>query len=136
MSVLHTCFKGVFTFRYEEYPTKPPLFVLNGFIYTLLGLYDLHVIEGENSVSLAKKMFDDGMLSLKALLPLFDTGSGSFYDLRHFTLGVSPNIARWDYHATHVNQLFLLATLDSDPILINTAKRWEGYMQGKRAAHN
>ncbi|CAB3234771.1 unnamed protein product [Arctia plantaginis] len=121
---------------YEEYPTKPPLFVLNGFIYTLLGLYDLHIIEGENSISLAKKMFDDGMTSLKNLLPLFDTGSGSFYDLRHFTLGVSPNIARWDYHATHVNQLYLLAGLDSDPILINTAKRWEGYMQGKRAAHN
>ncbi|XP_061711746.1 D-glucuronyl C5-epimerase [Cydia pomonella] len=121
---------------YEEYPTKPPLFVLNGFIYTLLGLYDLHVIEGENSISLAKKMFDDGMASLKTLLPLFDTGSGSFYDLRHFTLGVSPNIARWDYHATHVNQLYLLAGLDDDPILINTAKRWEGYMQGKRAAHN
>ncbi|XP_039747289.1 D-glucuronyl C5-epimerase [Pararge aegeria] len=121
---------------YEEYPTKPPLFVLNGFIYTLLGLYDLHVIEGENSISLAKKMFDDGMVSLKALLPLFDTGSGSFYDLRHFTLGVSPNIARWDYHATHVNQLYLLSGLDPDPILINTAKRWEGYMQGKRAAHN
>ncbi|XP_047528008.1 D-glucuronyl C5-epimerase B [Vanessa atalanta] len=121
---------------YEEYPTQPPLFVLNGFIYTLLGLYDLHVMEGENSVSLAKKMFDDGMLSLKTLLPLFDTGSGSFYDLRHFTLGVSPNIARWDYHATHVNQLYLLAGLDPDPILINTAKRWEGYMQGKRAAHN
>ncbi|KAL0841693.1 hypothetical protein ABMA28_013966 [Loxostege sticticalis] len=121
---------------YEEYPTKPPLFVLNGFIYTLLGLYDLHVIEGENSISLAKKMFDDGMASLKTLLPLFDTGSGSFYDLRHFTLGVSPNIARWDYHATHVNQLYLLAGLDDDPILINTARRWEGYMQGKRAAHN
>ncbi|PZC79397.1 hypothetical protein B5X24_HaOG216392 [Helicoverpa armigera] len=121
---------------YEEYPTKPPLFVLNGFIYTLLGLYDLHIIEGENSISLAKKMFDDGMTSLKTLLPLFDTGSGSFYDLRHFTLGVSPNIARWDYHATHVNQLYLLAGLDNDPILINTAKRWEGYMSGKRAAHN
>ncbi|XP_023947679.2 D-glucuronyl C5-epimerase [Bicyclus anynana] len=121
---------------YEEYPTKPPLFVLNGFIYTLLGLYDLHVIEGENSISPAKKMFDDGMVSLKALLPLFDTGSGSFYDLRHFTLGVSPNIARWDYHATHVNQLYLLSSLDPDPILINTAKRWEGYMKGKRAAHN
>ncbi|KAG7307015.1 hypothetical protein JYU34_007148 [Plutella xylostella] len=121
---------------YEEYPTTPPLFVLNGFIYTLLGLYDLHITEGENSISLAKKMFDDGMVSLKTLLPLFDTGSGSFYDLRHFTLGVSPNIARWDYHATHVNQLYLLAGLDDDPIILNTAKRWEGYMQGKKAAHN
>lgn len=121
---------------YEEYPTKPPLFVLNGFIYTLLGLYDLYVIDGGDTSSPAKRMFDEGMTSLKTLLPLFDTGSGSFYDLRHFTLGVSPNIARWDYHATHVNQLYLLAGLDSDPILVNTAKRWEGYMQGKRAAHN
>ncbi|XP_053625385.1 D-glucuronyl C5-epimerase B isoform X2 [Plodia interpunctella] len=121
---------------YEEYPTTPSLFVLNGFIYTLLGLYDLHILEGKPSRSQAKKMFDDGMTSLKTLLPLFDTGSGSFYDLRHVTLGVSPNIARWDYHATHVNQLYLLAGLDDDPILINTAKRWEGYMQGKRAAHN
>ncbi|XP_028158304.1 D-glucuronyl C5-epimerase [Ostrinia furnacalis] len=121
---------------YEEYPTKPPLFVLNGFIYTLLGLYDVHAAEGDNTVSLARKLFDDGMASLKALLPLYDTGGGSFYDLRHFTLGVSPNIARWDYHATHVNQLYLLAGLDDDPILINTARRWEGYMQGKRAAHN
>ncbi|XP_041977576.1 D-glucuronyl C5-epimerase isoform X2 [Aricia agestis] len=118
---------------YEEYPTTPPLFVLNGFIYTLLGLYDLHAIAGDRD---AKHMFDDGMASLKALLPLFDTGSGSFYDLRHFTLGVSPNIARWDYHATHVNQLYLLAGLDPDPILLSTAKRWENYMSGKRAAHN
>lgn len=27
---------------YEEYPTTPGLFVLNGFIYSLIGLYDLY----------------------------------------------------------------------------------------------
>lgn len=110
--------------------------MLNGFIYTLLGLYDLHYTEGGRAASPAKDMFEAGMLSLKTLLPLFDTGSGSFYDLRHFTLGASPNIARWDYHATHVNQLYLLAGLDPDPVLLATARRWEGYMQGRRAAHN
>lgn len=26
---------------YEEYPTQPSSFVLNGFIYSLIGLYDL-----------------------------------------------------------------------------------------------
>ncbi len=26
---------------YEEYPTSPPTFVLNGFMYSLLGLFDL-----------------------------------------------------------------------------------------------
>ena len=81
-------------------------------------------------------LFEQGMVSLKNLLLLFDTGSGTSYDLRHFTLGIAPNLARWDYHATHVNQLLLLATIDKDPLLDVTAKRWIGYMSGKRAAHN
>lgn len=33
-------------------------------------------------------LFTQGMLSLKKMLPLFDTGSGSVYDLRHVTLGI------------------------------------------------
>ena len=55
------------------------------------------------------------MVSLTALLPLFDTGSGTTYDLRHFTMnregGTAPKIARWDYHATHINQLLALSTI-------------------------
>lgn len=50
--------------------------------------------------------------------------------------GVAPNLARWDYHATHVNQLLLLATIDNDPFLAQTAERWKSYMFGKRAKHN
>lgn len=53
----------------------------------------------------ASALFDQGMKSLKKLLPLFDMGSTTSYDLRHFTLNVGPNIARWDYHATHVSQV-------------------------------
>lgn len=84
----------------------------------------------------AAVLFNQGMSSLKKLLPLFDNGSGSNYDLRHFSLGVAPNIARWDYHATHVNQLLLLATIDNSTILSATADRWIGYMAGKKAQHN
>jgi heparosan-N-sulfate-glucuronate 5-epimerase len=79
------------------------------------------------------------------------------YDLRHFSLGIAPNIARWDYHVTHVNQLLLLATIDDDSVFsqvcrvafrqlmsmlsqlsfpFQTADRWRGYMNGKRAMHN
>lgn len=76
------------------------------------------------------------MDSLKKLLLAFDCGSGTNYDLRHLTLGTAPKIARWDYHSTHVNQLLLLATIDKDPLLSNTATRWVGYMNGKRAPHN
>lgn len=76
------------------------------------------------------------MTSLKKLLPLFDMGSRSAYDLRHVTLDVAPNIARWDYHATHINQLLLLATVDNATVIQTTAKRWISYMSGARASHN
>ena len=122
---------------YEEYPTTPASFVLNGFIYSLIGLFDVFSLSpSSESQSLSKSLLDQGMRSLKKMLPLFDTGSGSVYDLRHFSLGIAPNIARWDYHSTHINQLLLLATIDPDPILSSVAERWIGYMQGKRAAHN
>ncbi len=93
---------------YEEYPTRPSSFVLNGFIYSLIGLYDVAETAGNKLGREAGVLFSQGLESLKAMLPLFDTGSGTVYDLRHFTLGVAPNLARWDYHTTHINQLQLL----------------------------
>ncbi|KAF3832907.1 hypothetical protein F7725_026572 [Dissostichus mawsoni] len=95
----------------------PPSFVLNGFIYSLLGLHDLTETAGEKLGREAGQLFSRGMDSLKAMLPLFDTGSGSIYDLRHFMLATAPNLARWDYHTTHINQLQLLASIDNAPSL-------------------
>ena len=121
-------------FWYEEYPTQPSSFVLNGFIYSLLGLYDLATIAP--FAEEAEQLFRNGIESLKNMLPLFDMGSVTCYDLRHITIGIAPNLARWDYHATHVNQLLLLNTICDEPIFAQTAERWIGYMSGKRAAHN
>uniref|UniRef100_A0A3B1JQF2 heparosan-N-sulfate-glucuronate 5-epimerase n=1 Tax=Astyanax mexicanus TaxID=7994 RepID=A0A3B1JQF2_ASTMX len=121
---------------YEEYPTMPSSFVLNGFIYSLIGLYDVAEIAGDKFGREAGILFSRGLESLKAMLPLFDTGSGTVYDLRHFTLGVAPNLARWDYHTTHINQLQLLASIDSSPIFRDYAKRWKTYLKGGRAKHN
>lgn len=132
---VRTHFLGKYVW-FEEYPTSPPSFVLNGFIYSLLGLYDLYSIATHNISNEASVLFEQGMHSLKKMLTLYDTGSGSSYDLRHFTLRIAPNLARWDYHATHVNQLLLLATIDKDPLIIQTAERWKSYMFGKRTAHN
>ncbi|KAF6732603.1 D-glucuronyl C5-epimerase [Oryzias melastigma] len=121
---------------YEEYPTSPGSFVLNGFIYSLIGLYDLAETAGEKLGREAGQLFSRGMESLKAMLPLFDTGSGSIYDLRHFMLGTAPNLARWDYHTTHINQLQLLASIDNAAIFKDVIKRWKGYLKGIRAKHN
>ncbi|XP_076365388.1 D-glucuronyl C5-epimerase B-like [Tachypleus tridentatus] len=130
-----TTFAGKYIW-YEEYPTVPGSYVLNGFIYSLVGLYDLKMTCTQKDRKEVEKLYEDGMISLRQLLPLFDTGSGSMYDLRHFSLGIAPNLARWDYHTTHINQLLLLSTFESDPIFKYVADRWIGYMKGKRAAHN
>ena len=83
-----------------------------------------------------------GIESLKALLPFYDSGIGTFYDLRHFTMQTAPKVnqacvtdcflvvqsvfmqrARWDYHSTHVNQLLTLLTIQHDVQLEETAER-------------
>ena len=134
---------------YEEYPTIPPCFVLNGFMYALIGLYDVAATAPPgDGQSTAVRLYSSGVASLRHMLPLFDTGSGTVYDLRHLTLGgaAAPNRARWDYHATHVNQLLLLSSLlqngsvaTDEPTATEfraVANRWLGYMKGKLAPHN
>ncbi|VDI69298.1 heparosan-N-sulfate-glucuronate 5-epimerase [Mytilus galloprovincialis] len=130
-----TKFAGVYDW-YEEYPTTPSSYVLNGFIYSLLGLYDLKEVASGKGAAHATRLFDVGMKTLKNMLLMFDSGSGTFYDLRHLTLGGAPNRARWDYHTVHINQLNLLSLIDNDPLFTTTAKRWTDYMKGKLSPHN
>uniref|UniRef100_A0A7E4VKB6 Heparosan-N-sulfate-glucuronate 5-epimerase n=1 Tax=Panagrellus redivivus TaxID=6233 RepID=A0A7E4VKB6_PANRE len=119
---------------YEEYPTTPGSFVLNGFMYGLVGLYDFSTVIPHGNAS--KKLFDDGINSLKTFLPLYDTGFGSVYDLRHLGLKTAPNIARWDYHAVHIYLLKWLNTITNEKFFDEVAERWIGYATGKRAKHN
>ncbi|XP_006813331.1 D-glucuronyl C5-epimerase B-like [Saccoglossus kowalevskii] len=121
---------------YEEYPTNPSSFVLNGFIYSLIGLYDLMMTASDEDRVEAERLYREGLTSLKALLPLYDTGSGTVYDLRHITTGVAPKLARWDYHTTHISQLQLLSSIEKNSLFQNTLERWIEYMKGKRAKHN
>lgn len=41
---------------YEEYPTQPPSFVLNGFVYSLIGLYDLLTLVPKVSIILLSEL--------------------------------------------------------------------------------
>uniref|UniRef100_H2YXW6 heparosan-N-sulfate-glucuronate 5-epimerase n=1 Tax=Ciona savignyi TaxID=51511 RepID=H2YXW6_CIOSA len=123
---------------YEEYPTEPASFVLNGFMYSLIGLYDFKALLEDKfeSYELVTRLYDDGMTSLKAMLPLYDGGSRTFYDLRHFMVQMPPNIARWDYHTTHISQLVLLYSVTKDPVFKKYIDSWTGYLNGKVAKHN
>lgn len=59
--------KGVF---YEEYPNiAKPSHVLNGHMWALFGIWDFYRVTGDK---VARKMFDDGVLALRAELPKYD----------------------------------------------------------------
>src|SRR5215467_1583918 len=64
---------------FEEFPSERPSFVLNGFIYTLFGLYDLYRITGDSAV---KADIDACLRTLRANLHRFDAGYWSTYDLQ------------------------------------------------------
>ncbi|XP_040567841.1 D-glucuronyl C5-epimerase [Lepeophtheirus salmonis] len=123
---------------YEEYPTKPSSFVLNGFMYSLFGLYDLSVIQKEYNQALS--LYEEGIHTLMEMIHLFDVGYRTVYDLRHFTMKVPPKLARWDYHSTHINLLYALSSVQNDSKvqekMIEIADRWVQYMLGFHSEHN
>ena len=86
---------------YEEYPTPDAgSFVLNGYVYSLVGLYDL-IEEFNDSLSIG--LYQNGIISLSAMIGLFDLGCASSYDLVHHSVpGTAPNIAREGYHNLHI----------------------------------
>ncbi|VDL19477.1 unnamed protein product [Hymenolepis diminuta] len=85
---------------FEEYPAIPSVFVLNGFIFSLIGLYDLCKVSSNVHEDGAKaaELLAEGVETLVHVLPLFDSGFGSLYDLRHLNpahaLRLSPHIDR------------------------------------------
>ena len=121
---------------YEEYPTIPSSFVLNGFIFSLLGLYDLKLVADGEGKETAERIYNSGMTSLRTNIGMYDTGQGTLYDLRHISAGLAPNRARWDYHTTHINQILQLMVIDDSEIFKTVAHRWIGYLKGHRSRHN
>ena len=108
---------------FEEYPTTPPSYVLNGFMFTLIGLYDLASIAPK---SRALSMYAAGRRTLNAALPKYDFGGVATYDLSHKTVpGRKPEPASPDYQAIHVYLLRALDSLGSNSRFRHYADRWE-----------
>lgn len=62
---------------YEEYTTDKPSFVLNGFIYAMLGLYDLYRVTGREDV---KADWDNCVDTLHKNMKKYDVWYWSVYD--------------------------------------------------------
>ena len=98
---------------YEEYPTPDAgSFVLNGYIYSLIGLYDLWAVFNSTE---AGELYKNGTDSLYAMIGLFDLGCASSYDLVHHSVpGTAPNIAREGYHSLHITLLSVMNIFEND----------------------
>jgi heparosan-N-sulfate-glucuronate 5-epimerase len=104
---------------YEEYPTSPPSFVLNGFMFTLLGLHDVGSVR---SSSEAHALYRRGLQTLVASLQLYDTPAGSLYHLvdRRY-------VAPLRYQRLHVKLLSALLAISPEPELRRYRNRWRRF---------
>jgi hypothetical protein len=108
---------------YEEYPGEPPLHVLNGHVYALLGVVDHARLTGDAEAEARWRLAAATLLSH---LDDFELGYWSAYDLRWrepVSLHYQKNI--------HVPLLRILAELTGEPRFATVADRWERYFASK-----
>jgi hypothetical protein len=101
---------------FEEYPSEPPSYVLNGFVYCLFGLYDLHRVTGDEAVH---RDIEACLATLRANLRRFDTGYWSVYDRLKQEL-----VSVYYQRNVHLPQLEVLHGLTGDPLFAHYAARW------------
>ena len=104
----------------EEYPTRPASHVLNGFMFTLFGLWDLAPWSPD-----AAALYRQGRATLLRALPLYDRGPGqlSAYHLGFRTAG-QPVHTSPGYNDVHRTQLRALDAIEPDPALTGYRRRW------------
>jgi heparosan-N-sulfate-glucuronate 5-epimerase len=107
---------------YEEAPTTPRSHILNGFMYTLIGLYDLASIAPRSS---ARSMYLEGRRTLHEALPHYDREGLATYDLTPLTLRQETSPATQGYQVAHVQLLRALDSLSANGRFAAYASRWQ-----------
>jgi hypothetical protein len=110
-----------------EYPNNPQCYTLNGYIFTLLGLYDWWKEIGSPT---ARHMFEDGSRTLEKIVPYYDIGAFSAYDLCYITrarhepyLNIKPLMIA-GYQGFHVELLAVMYQLTGKKIFDEYAKKF------------
>jgi hypothetical protein len=112
---------------YEEYPTTPSSYVLNGGIFALWGCHDVAVALGDGAAS---RLWREGLEVLVAGIDRWDIGFWSRYDLYPHAV---PNVASSFYHVLHIDQLRAMQRLEARPELDRAIERFEGYLASRRS---
>lgn len=129
LSDLHPSLRSYVFFL--EYQTQPDVYTLNGFMFTLMGLYDWWKVTDSKT---AEKLFRDGIRTLEKILPYYDLDIISSYDLSYIThkrpeflIPRDPHVVP-RYHAVHITQLQALNSVHPSIALAHYRDRWKGYL--------
>jgi len=113
---------------YEEYPAQPAPHVLNGMIFALFGVWDL--VRAQPDDARAAAIFERGVATVEKLLPLYDTGWWSLYDLYHLEVVTPRNPCTAHYHDIHIKQLMVMHAITGRERFDAFARRWAAYQDG------
>jgi hypothetical protein len=101
---------------FEEYPSSQPSFVLNGFIYTMFGLWDLWRVTRDKET---RAEFDRCVITLGKNLHKYDVGYWSLYDQ------LKGELVRYYYQKNvHVPQMDVLHRLTGAAVFEEFRGRW------------
>jgi heparosan-N-sulfate-glucuronate 5-epimerase len=110
---------------YEEYPTNPPSYTLNGFMFTLIGLYDLSRVDPKSD---AKRLYKKGYETLIYVLPYYEMGKISAYHLGHMTNPPRAVHISESYHKIHITLLDALNSVKPNKTLQHYRDLWQSYI--------
>lgn len=106
---------------FEETITTPPTHILNGFIWSLWGVYDYYLLTKDVK---AEELFEKGVNTIKKNLQRYDIGYWSLYDLAPTKLKM---LASPFYHTLHIVQLEVMYKITGEGIFMEFSNRWEKY---------
>jgi hypothetical protein len=106
--------------HYVQYSFWPSLRIVNGFVQSLVGLFDVAQITGD---ARATQLFADGERAARAEVPRFDTGAWSFY-----SRGAITRESDLHYHTLLRDFLASLCDRTGEPVYCTAESHFTGYL--------
>ena len=101
---------------FEEYPTNPPSYVLNGFIYTIFGILDYYRVTED---SRAKEIYDECIRTLVANVHKYDRFYWSVYDQLKVEL-----VSYYYQKNVHIPLMQIMFELTNEKVFLDLNKKW------------
>ena len=108
-----------------EETLTPPMHILNGFMWSIMGVYDYWLISKNPQV---KKWFNVFIKTIINNLSKFDNGYWSLYEQSNTKI---PMITSVFYHKLHIIQLKILYNMTNEKIFNEYANKWTCYLNSR-----